>query len=180
MTDNGYLVPDLLYPGVRAVFCGTAPSRKSAEAVSYYAHPQNRFWPALYEAGFLPEPLSHTEHTRLKAYGYGLTDICKTASGNDDQLPEGAFDGAAFREKIRRYRPSSVLFTSKKAASAGLELPYGRIGYGVQETRIEEAEEIVCFVLCSPSPRAIRYWDSDVWRRAAALCGGMFEGRAVV
>jgi TDG/mug DNA glycosylase family protein len=42
------VLPDLLRPGLRIVFCGTAAGTVSAARGVYYAHPQNRFWSALY------------------------------------------------------------------------------------------------------------------------------------
>ena len=42
------VLPDLLGPGLRIVFCGTAAGTVSAARGAYYAHPQNRFWSALY------------------------------------------------------------------------------------------------------------------------------------
>jgi TDG/mug DNA glycosylase family protein len=37
------ILPDVLMPGLKLVFCGTAAGTVSARRGQYYAHPQNRF-----------------------------------------------------------------------------------------------------------------------------------------
>lgn len=159
---RGHLVPDVLAPGLRLVFCGTAPSRASAAARAYYARPGNRFWPALHAAGFTPRRFHPAEYARLPELGIGLTDLCKAHSGNDDELPRGALDANALRAKISRYRPGVVAFTSKNAAKAFL----GReVDYGWQEERVGQTR---LYVLPSPSGQATRFWDERWWRELAA------------
>ena len=41
------VLPDILQPGLRVVFCGTAAGRASAKARAYYAGPGNSFWKTL-------------------------------------------------------------------------------------------------------------------------------------
>src|ERR1700712_1446785 len=84
------LLPDVLAPGLAVVFCGTAAGRVSAATGCYYAHPQNKFWRALYEAGLTPRLMAPQEYPLLPSFGLGLTDIAKTVSGMDSQLPAGA------------------------------------------------------------------------------------------
>lgn len=152
-----HLVPDLLAPGLRIVFCGTAPSRASAAAKAYYARPGNRFWPALHAAGITGHRFRPADYAGLLELGIGLTDLCKGHSGNDDELPSGAFDARALRRKIVRYRPGVVAFTSKNAARAFL----GRgVDYGWQPERIGQTR---LFVLPSPSGQASRFWDERWW-----------------
>jgi double-stranded uracil-DNA glycosylase len=156
------IVPDVLAPGLRLVFCGTAPSRASAAARAYYAKPGNRFWPALHSAGFTPRRFHPPEYAGLLELGLGLTDLCKGHSGNDDELPRGALDAEALRGKISKYRPGVVAFTSKNAAKAFL----GRdVDYGWQPERVGATR---LFVLPSPSGQATRFWDEGPWRDLAA------------
>jgi TDG/mug DNA glycosylase family protein len=155
------IVPDVLAPELRLVFCGTAPSKASAAARAYYAKPGNRFWPALHEAGFTPRRFLPSQYAGLLELGIGLTDLCKGHSGNDDELPEGALDRDALRARIRRYRPAVVAFTSKNAARAflGREVDYGWQPERVGPTRL--------YVLPSPSGQAVRFWDLAPWRALA-------------
>lgn len=159
-------VPDLLAPGLRLVFCGTALGRKSAEARAYYANPTNLFWRTLHEIGLTSQRLLPSDYARLLEHGIGLTDLAKHHFGNDAELPGDAFDVPALREKVMRHRPEILAFTSKTAASALLGRPTGRIALGVQGERIGETR---LFVLPSPSGSGRRYWDRAVWEELAAL-----------
>jgi TDG/mug DNA glycosylase family protein len=38
------VLPDVLKPGLKVVFCGTAVGNKSARASAYYAGRGNQFW----------------------------------------------------------------------------------------------------------------------------------------
>jgi TDG/mug DNA glycosylase family protein len=113
--------------------------------------------------------LHPSEYATLLDQGIGLTDLCKGASGNDDELPRGALDGKALREKIERFGPATVAFTSKNAARAFL----GRdVIYGWQP---EQAGDTRFFVLPSPSGQAARYWDLAPWQ-ALARDSGYLQG----
>ena len=66
------ILPDVLAPGMRVVFCGTAPGAASARARAYYAGPGNRFWVTLHEVGLTPILLRPDEFARLPEFGVGL------------------------------------------------------------------------------------------------------------
>ena len=85
-----HVLPDLIKPGLRIVFCGTAAGTVSAARGAYYAHPQNRFWTALHAFGLTPRKLNPEEYNELPQWGLGLTDIAKHVSGMDRELPAGA------------------------------------------------------------------------------------------
>ena len=156
-----YLVPDLLRPGLKLVFCGTAPSCASAAARAYYAKPGNKFWPALHAAGITPRRFAPHEYAMLLDLGIGLTDLCKAHSGNDDELPPGALDARTLAKKIARHRPAAVAFTSKNAARTFL----GRdVDYGWQEERVGDTR---LMVLTSPSGQATRFWSLVPWKELA-------------
>src|SRR3954452_118477 len=91
------VLDDVLAPGLRVVFCGTAPGRASAAQGAYYAHPQNRFWRVLHEVGFTPRQLRPEEFREVLQYGLGLTDIAKHTFGLDSQLPAGSLGPEATR-----------------------------------------------------------------------------------
>src|ERR1700748_1051690 len=99
------ILPDLLRPGLDLVFCGTAPSPTSAARRAYYAGPGNRFWQILAESGLTPRRLAPAEYGLLPGCGIGLTDIVKTASGVDADIPRAAYDAAALAQRIRAARP---------------------------------------------------------------------------
>lgn len=113
-------LPDLLAPGLRLVFCGTAASDASAARGAYYAGPGNRFWPVLHEAGFTPRRLVPAEFPRLLDWGIGLTDLAKHASGVDSRLRSGDFDPMRLTAAIRLFAPAALAFTSQRAAAVFL------------------------------------------------------------
>jgi len=100
-----HLLPDLLQPGLRVVFCGTAAGTASAKAQAYYAGPGNAFWQALHLTGLTPVELVPAEFERLPEYGIGLTDICKVSYGSDEEVGTVEFDVAALQEKIAAAEP---------------------------------------------------------------------------
>ena len=155
------LVPDVLGPGLDVVFCGTAPSAASYAARAYYAKPGNRFWPTLHAVGFTPRLLAPGEFQSVTEYGLGLTDVCKTASGQDADLASTDFDASGLRSNVERFSPNFLAFTSKRAAMEAL----GRkVEYGLQPERFGATQ---LFVLPSTSGLATRFWDQSWWRELA-------------
>jgi|SRR5690242_1123720 double-stranded uracil-DNA glycosylase len=103
-----HVLPDVLEPGLKIVFCGTAAGSVSARRGAYYAHPQNRFWPALHAFGFTPRLIRPEDYAELPQWGLGLTDIAKHVSGMDRELPAGALGPdacAALHAKITASEP---------------------------------------------------------------------------
>lgn len=160
---TGYLVPDSLAPELKLVFCGTAPSEISAQKKAYYANPGNQFWPALLRVGLIPEPVRPGQYRDLIHFGIGFTDLCKTHCGNDDELPDTLMGAAAFKQKILRYQPKLVAFTSKTAGQYFLnrKVEYGRQHESIHGTHF--------YVLSSTSGRARRFWREDVWLELAKI-----------
>ena len=162
---QSYLVPDLLAPGLRLVFCGTAPSKASAAAKAYYAKPGNKFWPTLHQVGITPRRFAPNEYAHLLDLGIGLTDLCKVHCGVDAELPEDAFDLSALKRKISKYQPAMVAFTSKNAAQSALG---HSVEYGLQD---EAWGGTKLFVLPSPSGLATRFFRAEVWQALAREAG---------
>lgn len=81
-------LPDQLRPSLRLVFVGTAASTRSAAVGHYYAHPGNRFWRAIHEAGITPRRYRPDEFGGLIELGIGFTDLSKSgASTNSPSAP---------------------------------------------------------------------------------------------
>jgi double-stranded uracil-DNA glycosylase len=161
-TDS-HVLPDVLQPGLKLVFCGTAAGRRSAAEGAYYAHPGNQFWRALFAAELTPRLFAPVEFPLLLPLGIGLTDLAKHHAGNDDELPGDAFDVEALRRKVRAHAPRLLAFTSKTAARAVL----GRAAvYGPQ---VERLGATALFVLPSPSGQARGHWNIAPWLALAAL-----------
>lgn len=157
-----YIVPDVLQPGLKLVFCGTAPSKTSAAAGAYYANPQNKFWRVLHQVGLTPRKMDPQEFRSLPELGIGLTDVCKRHSGIDSVLPEEGFTPDELREKIRTHQPKMIAFTSKRAAQEGLQKK--KLTFGLQPEKFEGAE---VFVLPSTSPLADSHFNLEHWQKLA-------------
>jgi TDG/mug DNA glycosylase family protein len=162
----GAVLPDMLPPGLRLVFCGTAAGTASARAKAYYAGPGNAFWPTLYETGLTPELLAPEEFARLPEFGIGLTDICKVLHGSDAEVGTVEFDIAGLQARIAAAEPAILAFNGKNAARGALERD---VVVGPQEEQIGGAE---VWVLPSTSGAARRYWDIGPWQQLAEACGG--------
>ena len=144
-------LPDVLAENLRLVFVGTAASTRSASVGHYYAHPGNRFWRAIHEAGLTPRRYAPHEFRALLPLGIGLTDLNKSESGMDHQLSHDAIDVAAFRAKMKTFRPQAIAFTSKRAASHFLDRATQSIAWGRQPRRDDRPE---IFVLTSQTGAA--------------------------
>ena len=137
----------------------------SAAEGAYYAHPGNRFWRALHEAGITPRLFAPHEYPLLLDLGVGLTDFCKTGWGVDAQIAREAFDVDGFRRKVKRLKPGALAFTSKTAASLWLGSRRDGSAWGGRSTH----EGPAVFVLPSPSGLATSYWSIEPWKDAAAF-----------
>jgi TDG/mug DNA glycosylase family protein len=159
------VLPDVLEPGLKVVFCGTAPGAVSAKVQAYYAGPGNAFWQALHLTGLTPFELVPAEFERLPGYGIGLTDICKVSSGSDAEVEIAEFDVAGLQEKIGGAEPGHLAFNGKNAARGALERD---VAYGLQEEQVGGAP---VWVLPSTSGRARRFWKLEPWQELALACG---------
>jgi TDG/mug DNA glycosylase family protein len=158
-------LPDLLQENLKTIFVGTAASTRSVSEGYYYAHPGNRFWGTLSEVGITPRRFEPSEYKQLLLLGIGLTDLCKIEAGSDHQITHEQFDVEVFREKIKRLRPRSIAFTSKKAASIFLGCSTNKISLGQQATYANDFPTI--FVLTSTSGAASSHWSVSPWRELA-------------
>lgn len=161
------VIEDVLAPGLRVVFCGTALGAASARASAYYAGPGNKFWPILHRIGLTPRRLQPAEYPQVLQFGIGLTDLCKTRSGSDLEIGNDAFDVRRLIGQLERYRPSWIAFNGKKAAREAL---HGKaVAFGAQEGRLGGAR---VFVLPSTSGAASGHWDIGPWQELADLLAG--------
>jgi TDG/mug DNA glycosylase family protein len=161
---RSHILPELLRPGLKLVFCGTAAGRQSALQKAYYAHPQNKFWRTLEAVGLTPRRFAPQDYAALWELEIGLTDIAKFAYGMDHQLPRhslGSRAAAALRARILKVAPGHLAFTSLTA---------GRAVLGKKAAPGEQAETLGgtrVWILPSPSPLADNHWDIGPWKALA-------------
>jgi TDG/mug DNA glycosylase family protein len=160
------VLPDMLRPGLRVVFCGTAAGTASARAGAYYVGPGNAFWATLHSTGLTPVQLLPAEFERLSGLGIGLTDVCKVLFGSDREVGTGEFDVAGLEARIAAIEPVNLAFNGKNAARAALDR---NVDYGLQPERIGGA---AVWVLPSTSGAARRYWRVEPWWELARACAG--------
>ena len=156
------MLPDYLAPDLGIVFVGTAASTRSAARGHYYAGPGNEFWRFLFAGGLTPTLFTPEDDHRMLGLRLGLTDLVKSmAQSHDRGLP---YDVATLAQKIARFRPGLVAFTSKQAGQVYARA-IGRSvdGFGPAEWLVQGCP---AFVLPSPSaanrtrtdPPRVEWW----------------------
>jgi double-stranded uracil-DNA glycosylase len=160
-------VPDILAAGLRCVFCGINPGRRSSAAGHHFANPRNDFWRLLADAGLTPRQLDPSEQWSLPELGYGLTNAAyRTTKGSSD-LRRSDFEGS--RERLERLaaelRPAWIAFVGKSSYQGALCA--ARCELGEQERALGDTR---LFVLPSTSPAnaAVPYEERLRWFSALA------------
>jgi TDG/mug DNA glycosylase family protein len=109
-------VPDLLGPDVRLLFVGINPGLWTAATQTHFAHPVNRFYPALLRAGVLEQPIDPsagmTDRDRdlLRGRGIGITNLVRRATARADELSRAELreGGARLEALVGRLAPRVV------------------------------------------------------------------------
>ncbi|HLF78724.1 MAG TPA: mismatch-specific DNA-glycosylase [Dehalococcoidia bacterium] len=147
-------VPDYLRTGLKLVIVGINPGMRSGQSGHHYAFRGNHFWPLLYDAGLLPEPLTYAEDHRVMEYDIGLTNLVHRTSRSADELSKAELQAGAenLRAKLLMHRPRVVCFNGMGIyeAFSGRR----KVAPGLQEERLEE---MLMFVVPSSSGRTAAY-----------------------
>lgn len=168
-------LPDILAPGLPLVIIGSNPSIRASETGHYYAHPGNRFYPLLFEAGLTPRRLIPAEDILLPTFGIGLTDLHERPSRRADEVPDAVY--RAGRERIvallSRYQPRWLCCNGARVYR-NLMGASGAVRYGPQ------ADEIAgCRLFVVPSTSGLNSALTTVRREAfLSLAAVMSEQRA--
>lgn len=98
----------------------------------------------------------------INDFGIGLTDLVHTQYGNDKEISSENYEVDLFIEKMCKYKPDYIAFTSKAAASFALDFKgvTSLLDYGLQNQTIGSSK---VFVLPSTSGSARRFWDEKYW-----------------
>jgi len=158
---TGKIVPDVIRPGLRILFSGINPGLYTAAVGHHFARPGNRFWPALFAAGFTDRLLSPFEEDELLTSGYGITNVVMRTTATANQLtPEEVREGGKqLRSKVKRYRPRILAILGLGAYRTAWEKPGAVIGR--QEEKIAET---LIWVLPNPSGLNAHYQAKDLAR----------------
>ena len=162
----GKTVPDVIAPRLRVLFCGINPGLYTAAVGHHFARPGNRFWPALYAAGFTDALVSPFAERELLQSGYGVTNVVMRTTATADQLTREELreGGKRLAAKVRRYKPAFLAVLGLGAYRAAWERPKAVIGR--QEEMIGET---VLWVLPNPSGLNAHYQANDLARLFSEL-----------
>jgi len=159
LAAEGKTVRDVIAPRLRVLFCGINPGLYTAAVGHHFARPGNRFWPALFAAGFTDHLVSPFDERELLQIGYGITNVVMRATATADQLnrEELRLGGRRLTTKVRRYEPAFLAVLGLGAYRAAWERPRAVIGR--QEQLIGKT---IVWVLPNPSGLNAHYQAKDL------------------
>jgi double-stranded uracil-DNA glycosylase len=157
----GKTVRDVIAPDLRVLFCGINPGLYTAAVGHHFARPGNRFWPALYAAGFTERLLSPFEELELLKLGYGITNVVPRTTATADLLTKEEIiqGGKRLTAKVKRYRPGVVAVLGLGAYRTAFNQPKATVGR--QQEMIGNA---LLWVLPNPSGLNANYQPQDLAR----------------
>lgn len=140
-------LPDHLRKGMKLVIVGCNPSESSVRVGHYYSGRNNQFWPILYAAGVIPEPLEYRDDKRVIEFGIGLTDLVKRPTrGMEDLSREDFAEGRILlSQKLEEFTPRVIAFNGKSVYE---QFAQRKCAYGPQKELLYGAR---VFVLPSTS-----------------------------
>lgn len=129
-------VPDLIGPGLRLLFVGINPGLWTAATQTHFAHPGNRFYPALLRAGVVDreidrgDGMTDDDRAYLIGRGIGITNVVHrtTARASELSAAELRAGGAELRAFVRAHRPLVVAIAGITAYRSAFELPKAVMG----------------------------------------------------
>ena len=157
----GKTVRDVIAPHLRVLFCGINPGLYTAAVGHHFARPGNRFWPALYAAGFTERLLSPFEELELLKLGYGITNVVPRTTATADLLTKEEIiqGGKRLTAKVKRYRPGVIAILGLGAYRTAFNQPKATVGR--QQEMIGDA---LLWVLPNPSGLNANYQPQDLAR----------------
>jgi TDG/mug DNA glycosylase family protein len=152
---------DVIAPNLKVLFCGINPGLYTAAVGHHFARPGNRFWPALFAAGFTQRLLSPFDEHELLPLGYGITNLVARATATADELSADELRAGAsiLRRKVLKFRPSILAVVGVSAYRVAFDQP--RAAVGRQDISIGET---VVWLLPNPSGLNAHYQPKDLKR----------------
>jgi TDG/mug DNA glycosylase family protein len=127
----------------------------------HFARPGNRFWPALFAAGFTERLISPFEEHELLASGYGITNVVERATATAAELSAEEYvkGGRSLRAKTLRFRPRFLAILGIGAYRTAFAQPKAQLGLQsetIGDTRV--------WALPNPSGLNAHYQPADLAR----------------
>jgi TDG/mug DNA glycosylase family protein len=143
---EGATVPDLLGPDLELLFVGINPGLWTAATQTHFAHPGNRFYPALRMAGIIERDIDRgvgmdgEDRAHLIERGIGISNLVHRATAKASELsaPELRNGGEELRALVRETRPAVVAVAGITAYRTAFGQPKAMAG--PQPDRFEGAE----------------------------------------
>lgn len=170
-------VPDLVGPGLRLLFVGINPGLWTAATQTHFAHPGNRFYPALLRGGVITQAVNPAagmddrQRGHLIARGIGISNLVNRATARAaelgrDELREGA---ALLADRVAVWRPRVVAVAGITAYRTAFGRP--RATAGPQEEALAAARLWVV-----PNPSGLNAHETvsslaAIYRRVAQAAG---------
>lgn len=140
-------VPDLLGDQVRLLFVGINPGLWTAATQTHFAHPGNRFYPALYRAGIIEHPIdpaagmTEADREYMRHRGIGISNLVHRATARADELTpeELTTGGEQLRALVDRIQPRVLAMagiTSWRTAFGDRKATVGEQPTGWGTTRV--------------------------------------------
>lgn len=109
-------VPDLIGDDLRLLFVGINPGLWTAATQTHFAHPGNRFYPALLRGGVIERAIDPAagmdddDRTHLLARGIGITNLVERATVRAAELggDELRAGGRRLVDRVEQWRPRVV------------------------------------------------------------------------
>lgn len=129
-------VPDLIGEGVRLLFVGINPGLWTAATRTHFAHPGNRFYPALEQAGLITRTIdrgagfSPEDRAHLVERGIGITNLVNRATARADELATTELHNGAerLRSFVAHCRPVVVAIAGITAYRTAFRTPKAHAG----------------------------------------------------
>jgi TDG/mug DNA glycosylase family protein len=138
-------VPDLVGPGLKLLFVGINPGLWTAATQTHFAHPGNRFYPALRLAGIVGRdldrsgPMTQQDRAYLMERGIGITNLVNRATARADELSPAELGAGRTRLEafVALHQPRVVAVAGLTAYRAAFADP--RASRGEQTNRLSGA-----------------------------------------
>ena len=152
---------DLIDHGLTILFCGINAGLYSAATGHHFARPGNRFWPALYGAGFTDRQLHPSEEEELLALGCGITGFVRRATASASELTRQEYidGGKKLVTRVEKYQPKILAVLAMTAYRTAFKRP--KAGLGLQDERIASTQ---VWLLPNPSGLNANYQLPDFIR----------------